>query len=375
MRHPCVAHYRGIFLPRTERFIYNLVTCPQRYRTLVLTERRAHEAEMPCRNLVSRQRARQPLCAWLHDRLLTRLRGHSPLFARASREHDARLLHAHFGFDALRILPLARFLSLPLITSFYGYDSAPQHRQRFEGLFHQGAAFIAEGRCMKSRLAALGCPAEKIEVIPIGLTPPAEELWHTPLRKRSYRLLFAGRFVEKKGLTDLLAAMRPLRAAASGEIRLDVVGEQVPVSDRDYRALADELGVADLVTFHGMRPLADLQALIRTCDLIVQPSVVAADGDAEGGAPTVLTLAQAAGLPAVATRHCDIPDIVLDGRTGLLCPEHDVASLAAAIRTLLEDAPRRTEMSRAAREHIRGAFSLETQVAETERLYDRILPR
>ena len=88
------------------------------------------------------------------------------------------------------------------------------------------------------------------------------------------------------------------------------------------------------------------------CHVLLQASLTAADGDGEGGAPVVLLDAQASGLPVVATRHADIPEYVLDGRSGLLAPEGDVEALAGCIGAMVEDPARWPEMGREGRRHV-----------------------
>ncbi len=368
-----VAHFRSVFLPHTERFIYNLITGHVRYRALVLASRRENREAMPFAPVVALRRTGRPLLAWAIDRLTGRLWRRELSFVRACRRARVQILHAHFGFEGQRILPLAAHLRIPLVTSFYGHGTAPRHAGTFEELFTRGAAFLVEGPVMKTRLAALGCPSEKIHVVRIGAAALPDGRRHTPTVKDRYRLLFVGRFVEKKGLDVLLAALAHLKADGPAALHLEIVGDAGPLTPQDYRKLARKLGVWDQVTFHGNVPFAELAALLPECDLMVQPSVTAADGDAEGGAPTVLTWAQSAGLPVVATRHCDIPDVVRDGETGRLVGERDPHALADALTELLDDVALRHRMSAAARAHIQERFSLAGQIRETEALYDKLL--
>jgi colanic acid/amylovoran biosynthesis glycosyltransferase len=78
-----------------------------------------------------------------------------------------------------------------------------------------------------------------------------------------------------------------------------------------------------------MLPHEEYRAAMRRAHVCIQPSRTAADGDSEGGAPTVLLEMQAAGIPVVATRHADIPNVVAD--PDALVEEEDVDGLAAAL--------------------------------------------
>jgi colanic acid/amylovoran biosynthesis glycosyltransferase len=96
---------------------------------------------------------------------------------------------------------------------------------------------------------------------------------------------------------------------------------------------------------------------------LIHPSVTAADGDSEGGAPTVLLEAQAIGTPIVTTRHADIPHVVPEGAGVFLCAEHDVDALGDALVTALE----RRERSSSA--HVTGHHDVTRAIERLEDIY------
>lgn len=73
-------------------------------------------------------------------------------------------------------------------------------------------------------------------------------------------------------------------------------------------------------------------------DLFLHPSVTAADGDSEGGAPTAIPEAQVMGLPVTSTLHVDIPHVVAPDESALLSGERDVAGLAVNVARHILDA-------------------------------------
>jgi colanic acid/amylovoran biosynthesis glycosyltransferase len=107
---------------------------------------------------------------------------------------------------------------------------------------------------------------------------------------------------------------------------------------------------------------------------MLQPSVTAWNGDEEG-TPTVLMEASATGIPVVSTRHSGIPDIVLDGQTGFLVPEHDVRGLADRIGELARRPELRAEMGAAGRRHIERTFDIEMLNDELVGLYEDLIGR
>ena len=93
-----------------------------------------------------------------------------------------------------------------------------------------------------------------------------------------------------------------------------------------------------------------------------------------------LVLAQAHGLPVVASRVCGIPDVVRDGESGILVDAEDPAALAAALERLLLDADLRAQYSNAARDWIseedetgHAHFSVEAMLSRLVHLYDQLM--
>jgi len=88
----------------------------------------------------------------------------------------------------------------------------------------------------------------------------------------------------------------------------------------------------------------------------------------------VLMDAQAAGVPVVSTQHAGIPEVVLDGETGLLVVEGDSAELAVAIDRLLGDPQLRAQLGGRGREHIAEEYNMERQAERLCSIYHEILP-
>ena len=109
----------------------------------------------------------------------------------------------------------------------------------------------------------------------------------------------------------------------------------------------------------------DVMGCLKSFDLFVMSSVTE-------GLGTSLLDAMACSRPIVATTAGGIPEVVADGETGLLVPPRDHAALANAIVTLLNDAPRRTQMGAAGLVRVRDRFTVERMVAETAAVYARV---
>jgi glycosyltransferase involved in cell wall biosynthesis len=140
-----------------------------------------------------------------------------------------------------------------------------------------------------------------------------------------------GRLVHKKGFEFLIRAA-PDIIAAHPDVRFLIAGDGDLA--RPLAALADELGVGDRVIFPGHLPWQEGHRFLQLADILVVPSVVDDRGNVDG-LPNVLLEGMATGRALVASRVAGIPDVIHDGRNGLLVPEKDPEALAEAVGRLL----------------------------------------
>jgi glycosyltransferase involved in cell wall biosynthesis len=168
------------------------------------------------------------------------------------------------------------------------------------------------------------------------------------------------RLTEQKGHRFLFDAIAGTPALANVHLML--------VGGGDLRATlvrqVQDLGLSDRVHFLG--PRRDLGDLLAAMDVFVMPSLWE-------GLPLSLVLAMGAGLPVVATAVAGIPEVVENGRTGLLVPPGDRAALGAALATLVADVPARERLGRDARASVLPRFNVEGYVQSIADLYDRLL--
>ncbi len=368
---PGVAYFHSQFLGRSETFIYRPLLSFRRVRPVVFTQRRLHEDEFPFSPIVLYPP--DPGSPWgLLDRAGRRLSQGEPFLSRQFRRHGIHLLHAHYGTQGWDLLRVRRATGLPMLTTFYGFDMSmlPRERlwqERYSELFDVGDLFSVEGPHMHARLKGLGCPAEKMRIQPIGI-----DLTLIPFRSRTppsgrpVRLLFCGRFAEKKGLPDALGAVASVRAKHRQlELRVIGDGEERPHVEQ----LISSFHLTDCVRLLGSQSYHVLQEELAAADLLLAPSRTGSDGDTEGGAPTILLEAQAAGLPVVATTHADIPYVVVPDKSALLAPEGDPAALAECLENLLKAPERWAEMGRAGRQHVEQAHDVRNTAAGLEEIY------
>lgn len=233
--------------------------------------------------------------------------------------------------------------------------------------YRQVDCFIAASEAIRGILLADGVPAHQVVTIHEGIdvdrvqaAPPANvhaELWlpaHAPIVGNVAAL------VPHKGHRHLIdAAALVIRDVP--DARFVVLGEG-PLRPQLERQIA-ERHLEKHVLLAGFR--ADVLSMHKGFDVFALTSVTE-------GLGTSLLDAMAAAKPIVATSAGGIPEVVLDGETGLLTPPHDHTRIAAAIVRLLGDELLRQRMGEAALARVRTLFSAERMVTATVNLYERV---
>ena len=293
--------------------------------------------------------------------------GIAPIFhARARREKPA-LLHAHFASGGLTAIPLAKSLGVPLLVTLHGSDVTVKwaSARSMRRLGRDAALFLCVSRFIRDRAIAAGLPEKKLRVHYIGVDL---QQFQAPLRDATGAgVLFVGRLVEKKGCAYLLRAMASVQQTYP-DCLLTIIGDG-PLRG-SLESDAKELGVS--CRFLGAQPSAIVREHLQGTRIFCVPSVTAENGDSEG-LGIVFAEAQAMGIPVVSTLHGGIPEVVANGRTGLLVSERDPRALAAAITSLLGDASLWKQFRHNARVHIEQIFDLAKQTAELETIYQDVM--
>ncbi|MGH7029981.1 MAG: glycosyltransferase family 4 protein, partial [Stellaceae bacterium] len=170
-------------------------------------------------------------------------------------------------------------------------------------------------------------------------------------------LLSVGRAVAKKGYDDLLAALALLPAGLFWRL-VHIGGGELGASLRDR---AETLGLSSRIAWRGALTQPEVLAAYREADLFVLAAKVTGDGDRDG-LPNVLMEAQSQRVPCVATDISGIPELIVDGATGVLVPPGDPPALARALADLIGDPARRATLGAAGERRVRGAFAMEAGI-------------
>jgi glycosyltransferase involved in cell wall biosynthesis len=229
-------------------------------------------------------------------------------------------------------------------------------------------ALTTVSQAMRDAVRPAGIDMEKVRVIPMGVD--LQNLFIPPEnRKVSKTLLFVGRLVEKKGLRYLIEAM-PIIVKKHPDTQLLVVGDGQ--ESNTLKNLSAELGMTEKIRFLGALTNETLPRLYRTADVVVFPSIVAADGDREGFG---LVLVEALGCECAAV-VTDLPamrDIVHDGKTALVVPQKNAKQIAGKVIQLLDNPSLRRSLGETGRRYVVQRFDWNIVAGKYANLIDEVL--
>ncbi|WP_305986438.1 glycosyltransferase family 4 protein [Roseibium sp. MMSF_3544] len=222
-------------------------------------------------------------------------------------------------------------------------------------------------------LKGLSDDPDKVELLYHGLDfsgfpEPAGSVSPRDGSSEPVRLVSVGRAVEKKGYDDLLAALAQLPEACNWHFTHIGGGDL----SEALKAMADNLGLSDRITWRGAQPREEVIAACQQADLFVLPSKLAKTGDRDG-LPNVLMEAQSMGLCCLSTRVSAIPELILHEETGILVEPGHADQLAAALEALIKDPQMRHSLGLAAAKRVRTHFSTDPGLDRLAEKFRKVL--
>jgi colanic acid/amylovoran biosynthesis glycosyltransferase len=280
-----------------------------------------------------------------------------PKVAHAARELEEKgVEHVHCSFSshpAVAGFLIHRLTGIPYSFTAQGSDLHVDRHMLSEKLAE--AAFVVAISGYNRDLILHECGdrwRDKIVVIHSGIESDFFKARASRRPDGPFRILCIGTLHEVKGQTYLIDACR-LLSEAGVELSCQLVGD-----GKDRAALERQIadaGLEERVRLEGQRTRGQVAELLRAADVLVAPSVPTKQGKREG-IPIVLMEALATGVPVLASDISGIPELVEDGRTGLLAPPRDTEALARALRRLHDEPKLRRQLGLAGREKVVREF-------------------
>lgn len=276
-------------------------------------------------------------------------------------------LHAHFATSAAGVARVAAKLA-GITYSFTAHA---------KDIFHESVVEDDLRAKMRDASAVITVSDFNLEYLRSTFGPDAErvvrvfnglELDRFPYKvadARPPRVIAVGRLVEKKGFTYLIEACE-LLAERGIDFQCQIIGEGE--LQGALKKQIEETAYAHLIELLGPKPQSEIVDLVQHAAAFAAPCVVSEDGNRDG-LPTVLLEAMALGTPCISTDVTGIPEIMMDGETGLLAAQRDPRQLADATERLLQDAQLRVRLAENARRLIEANFDIHQNAKKIRRFF------
>jgi len=268
------------------------------------------------------------------------------------------IVHCHFGFMGKMAAAIAamHLFECPFVTSYHGIDLAfGLRRDEYAQLHRLGSFFTVNSQFSWRRATELGCPEERLALLPVGLHPDYFAFAERRIGDDGVvRILSIARLVRSKGLSIAIEAVYLLKTTGL-KIAYDVVGDG-PMR-RELEDQVARCGLHEVVKFHGALVQSNVKRRFDEAHIFVLPSIPSDDG--LEGQGLVLQEAQSMGLPVIGSDWAGIPEGILDGKSGYLFPAGDASALADRIRLLIANHRQWPEMGYAGRCFIEAKYDIE----------------
>jgi colanic acid/amylovoran biosynthesis glycosyltransferase len=373
-----VASYCATFLKPEMLHIYRQITSLRQVRPIVIAQKRENADRFPFQEL---RLIRKPALHFLRRTWFKQIADRpwqiSPAevcaIEQVLNETKAQLLHIYFGHIAVLLRPLIRHWQKRTLVSFHGADvlvdmQKPAYRRATQEMLSLVSRVLVRSDSLREAVIDLGFAPEKIEIQRAGIP-----LTDFPFRERNipgdgqWRLLQAGRLIEKKGWKTTLRAFARFRKEFPAA-RLTIAGEGPQLEE--MQSLARDLQIGSAVDYAGFVAQEELRELLYSAHIFLHPSETGRDGNQEG-VPNSMLEAMASGLPVFATRHGGIPEAVENNVSGILVNERDHGALGDALIDCAKDPARLAAMGRAASEGVAKNFNQTEQTRLLEEIYLR----
>ncbi|MBK8802008.1 MAG: glycosyltransferase family 4 protein [Fibrobacteres bacterium] len=284
------------------------------------------------------------------------------------------LIHCHWPFPHGLIAQAGRWRAkLPLVLNFHGAELLLMRRKRWirpilHWLLGQAQAVLCNSSFTRGKIHAVREVA--VELSPYGTTLPESTAAPSPGRQASdpFEILFVGRHIERKGIEHLIDAMAHLQG---DRFTLTIVGHGDLTEVLKARASATR---DSRIRFTGKLSSEELSLAYARASVFVLPAVIDSKGDTEG-LGVVLIEAAEMGLPLVGSDVGGIPDVVVDGQSGLLAPAAAPQALAERLLRLADQPELARQLVEGARARTRRFFSWDVVIPHLLGIYANVSNR
>lgn len=295
------------------------------------------------------------------------------LICRLILKEKISIIHCSGASPVQYCLPAARMAGIPCIshihTAAYSKDEITESLVRFSD------CIIAVSNAVKTMLNEFNCPSYKTKTIYCGVASNGASANITA--SQSIRQMFnippnfkivgqVSQLIPRKGLEDFIDMARVVKDVYK-DVKFIIVGDPIPEHPEYKEYLSkkiNRLKLSDDIIFTGFQ--RDVHKFISLFDV----AVLASHGE---GLPLALVESMNLGKPVIATPVGGIPEIIIDGKTGLLVPPHDPASLSRAVIKILDNPEDAKLLAEDGKAFVFEKFSMEAHANSLLNIYTLLL--
>lgn len=277
-----------------------------------------------------------------------------------NRRKQYDVVHAHFGVNGVFVTKLRKlglFKKCLFVTTFHGYDleATDMEAAGYHDLFADCDWFTVNSNFSKAKLTALGCPPQKIQLLPVGLDPNYFNIADkVKTANELFTILFVGRLVPFKAPDIFIEICALLKNKKGIRFQAIMIGEGE--MKEQVKQLLQVLDLEAEIQLMGAKSQQEIKELMSRSDVFLYPGITC-QGRAENQG-LVIQEAQAMELPVIVSDAGGMGEGVLDGETGYVLPERHLQQFADKLEELCRDREKRLEMGRLGREFVRQHFSI-----------------
>ena len=286
------------------------------------------------------------------------------------------IIHSHSLINSYKYLYLKEIFHTPIITTFHGFEpksSKPLADKKIRFVLEKTDAFIVNTRFAQTQLTDLGCHKGKIHIIPQG-TNTADFPYKSRKisKKHPIIILSVGRLSIEKGFHIAIKAIAKA-VKHFPDIKYHIIGSGP--EEADLTALIHRLDLQETVKIYGSVSTDELLNHYSNAHMFILPSIDFQDGSHTETQGVVLQEAQSSGIPVIASKTGGIPEVIKDGKTGLLFDEKNDTQLAELIESLITNSDLYQSLSLQARKDVENNYSIDAIGAQLLHVYKSTLSK
>lgn len=269
-------------------------------------------------------------------------------------------IHVHYAsHPALVAYIIHKFTGIPYSVTMHSHDIYDNHvmlRQKLESakflvtISNYNVNYLANllGNWVTKKITVIHCGVNTEEYKPSAR-----------IKKTDFKLIQIGSLHWKKGQIFLLKAIKAL-ISETDDFQVQIIGEGP--ERKKLEKIIRELEIGKWVTLLGPKTQDEIKSLLPTADCYLQTSI-------SEGIPVALMEALACELPVISTNITGIPELVIDGKTGILIPPKDEQKIVEAIKFIKINSTLARTFGREGRKHVESNFNLQKNINSLHDLF------